>query len=77
MWSWSFAERFPPPPLIFNFPCNISNTTLIPSLGCDGRYDITFIIDASGSIRAERFPYILNFINNVIDEFEVSSDKAR
>jgi collagen type VI alpha len=44
---------------------------------CGSEYDVTFIIDKSGSIRRERFPFIRNFINDVIDKFEVGTDRMR
>ena len=36
-----------------------------------------FILDSSGSIRRERFPKVLEFVNNIVNEFEVSSDATR
>jgi len=45
--------------------------------GCDGRYDITFILDNSGSIRNERWQHVLNLFIGIVDHFEVSQDKAR
>ena len=46
-------------------------------LDCDGRLDICIVLDASGSIRNERFPAVLELVVNVIDQFEVSPTKTR
>ena len=34
-------------------------------------------MDTSGSIRADRFVHVKNFINGVVEQLEVSDDKAR
>ena len=39
--------------------------------------DICLVLDASGSIRVERFPEILNYVNSLIDQLEVSPSKTR
>ncbi len=38
----------------------------------DGQLDIVFLIDNSGSIRGERFRYILGFIVNITEQMEVT-----
>ena len=45
--------------------------------GCSSKLDIVFVIDSSGSIRSERFPKVLNFVNSIVDQYEVSSDATR
>lgn len=44
---------------------------------CSGKVDIVFVIDSSGSIRSERFPKVLDFVNSIVNEFEVSGDATR
>lgn len=39
--------------------------------------DICIVLDASGSIRNERFPKVLDFVVNITDQFEVSQTKTR
>lgn len=45
--------------------------------GCTGKVDVAFVLDASGSIRNERFPYVINFVNSIIDELQVSQQDTR
>lgn len=45
--------------------------------GCDGAADISFVVDASGSIHMERFPMVLDFIKSVIKELEISPTRGR
>ena len=44
---------------------------------CDGRADIVFMIDASGSIRQSRFQVLLDYVTNVTRELEIRADRAR
>ena len=46
-------------------------------IDCDGRADIIFAMDVSGSIRRERFPMIQTFVQGIVDQFEVSRGKTR
>ena len=39
--------------------------------------DIVFVIDASGSIRRERFQIVKDFVKDIVDEMEIGSDKTR
>ena len=45
--------------------------------GCGKQYDIILAIDVSGSIRNERFPQVIDFIVDLVMEFEVSDGAAR
>lgn len=42
--------------------------------GCSDRLDITVIVDSSGSIRNERFPYVLDFISQILDQIHLEAD---
>jgi Mg-chelatase subunit ChlD len=44
---------------------------------CDGRMDMVFVIDASGSIRENRFIDVLNYVRNVVKELEIAFDRVR
>ena len=39
--------------------------------------DLVLVIDASGSIRAERFPLVQEYMVNLVNELEVHPDKTR
>ena len=45
--------------------------------GCDGRADVVFVLDASGSIRHERFQNVLDFINSIVTQLEIATDRTR
>ncbi len=47
--------------------------------GCNNETgaDIVFVLDGSGSIAASNFVKIKNFVKDVINDFEVGSDKNR
>lgn len=47
------------------------------NLGCNYEYDIVFAIDASGSIRNNRFPDVKELAASVVDAFEFDSDRNR
>jgi collagen type VI alpha len=57
--------------------CPAGFTGLNCERSCSGRVDIPFVIDASGSIRNERFPKVIDFIVSIIEQFQVSSDDTR
>ena len=42
--------------------------------GCSGKLDVALVIDSSGSIRNERFPYVLDFLTNIVDQFHLEKD---
>lgn len=44
---------------------------------CTGKVDIAFILDASGSIRNERFPKVIDFVVSIIEQFQVSQQDTR
>ena len=56
---------------------NTLKTNIFPLTDCDGRMDIVFAIDASGSIRNERFPYVVSFIESLIAPLEVREGRTR
>ena len=45
--------------------------------GCSSKADLVFAIDASGSIRQERFPTVLEFCQKIVDQLEIASDRTR
>jgi Mg-chelatase subunit ChlD len=45
--------------------------------GCTGKIDIAFVLDASGSIRNERFPKVIDFVIDLIDQLQISSEDTR
>ena len=54
---------------VFLFICVVSE--------CDARADVVFVVDASGSIRNERFFMIQNYVTNVTYQFNVDPDYVR
>lgn len=44
---------------------------------CDGKADIVFVVDASGSIRENRFKMVLEYVAGVVDNLEVAMDRTR
>ena len=49
---------------------------MISSLECSDQVDIVLLVDASGSIRSERFPHVINFLKSVIGNITVGVDNA-
>lgn len=45
--------------------------------GCTGKVDVAFVLDASGSIRNERFPKVIEFVVSIIEELQVSQQDTR
>ena len=45
--------------------------------GCDGKADIVFLLDASGSIHHERFPIVQDFVKQIVESLEISETRAR
>lgn len=39
--------------------------------------DIVFVIDSSGSIRSERFPRVLEFVESIVSDLDVHPDRTR
>ena len=54
--------------LVADPPSNFSR------LGCSSYIDLAVVVDASGSIRVERFPRVLEFITDVLAEFALELD---
>ena len=53
------------------------NLSISPPTGASGMIDLVFVIDASGSIRNERFPVVLNFITSIVAQLDVHPDRTR
>lgn len=45
--------------------------------GCSGRVDIAFVLDASGSIRNERFPKVIDTVVAIVEQLQVSLNDTR
>ena len=45
--------------------------------GCGGLADIVFVIDSSGSIRSERFPRVIEFIERIVSRLDVHPERTR
>ena len=45
--------------------------------GCSAMMDIVYVIDSSGSIRRERFPFVLDWVNTMVADLNVASSKQR
>ena len=43
----------------------------------DGVLDLVFLIDASGSVRRERFPMVLEFVRNIVRNLEIRPRRTR
>ena len=43
-------------------------------LGCDGRMDVVFVLDSSGSIGGEHFETTKSFVINTIDVLDIERD---
>ena len=56
---------------IYKFITSFSRT------GCSGPADVVFVIDSSGSIRSERFPRVLEFIETIVSDLDVHPDRTR
>jgi collagen type VI alpha len=45
--------------------------------GCSGRVDIAFVLDASGSIRVERFPIVIQTVISIVEQLQVSMNDTQ
>ena len=45
-------------------------------VGCSDVIDLVLLVDASGSIRPERFPFVISFLMNVVSNITVGQDNA-
>ena len=46
--------------------------------GCDGKIDLVFVLDTSGSVHPERFrDKVKPFVKNIVANLEVGQDRAR
>ncbi len=39
--------------------------------------DIVFVVDSSGSIRSERFPLVMQFIESIVANLDVAEGRTR
>jgi Mg-chelatase subunit ChlD len=46
-------------------------------VACSAQVDLIFVVDASDSIRIERFPQVINLIAAVVDQMDIGPDRAR
>ena len=46
-------------------------------LECTGRSDVIFVIDASDSIRIERFPRVTQLLTSVVEQMDIGSERVR
>ena len=44
---------------------------------CDGELDLALVVDTSGSIRRSRWPLVLQFLIDIVDNLEISQQKTR
>ena len=58
--------------------CPEGRTGINCERACDGKMDIAFIVDSSGSIRSKRFESAIKpFISNITENLEIGLDKTR
>jgi collagen type VI alpha len=57
--------------------CKPGYTGINCERACSGRVDIAFVLDASGSIRVERFPIVIDTVVSIVEQLQVSMDDTR
>jgi collagen type VI alpha len=57
--------------------CPLGFTGINCERGCSGRVDIAFVLDASGSIRNERFPKVIDTVVAIVEQLQVSLNDTR
>ncbi|ELT98504.1 hypothetical protein CAPTEDRAFT_225901 [Capitella teleta] len=64
---------------IFKYTCECADgyTGLNCERECNGRFDIVFALDVSGSIRRSRFHFLTEWVRSLINELEVHEDRTR
>jgi len=45
--------------------------------GCSGEIDLVFVLDSAGTVHAERWKYVLDFVEWIVDRLDVASDRTR
>jgi collagen type VI alpha len=58
---------------------NLCDCLLFPFYvaACDGKADVVFVIDSSGSIRENRYDMVLDYVRSIVNSLEVSTDRTR
>lgn len=59
------------------FMTGVNQLYLSLFIECDGQLDLVFVLDASGSIRQERWPLIQSFVKNIVKQLEVKADRVQ
>lgn len=57
--------------------CPAGFTGIFCERACSGRVDIAFVLDASGSIRNERFPKVIDTVVAIVEQLQVSPMDAQ
>ena len=45
--------------------------------GCSGLLDLVFVLDSAGTVHAERWHYMLDFVEWIVDRLDVAADRTR
>ena len=45
--------------------------------GCSGEIDLVFVLDSAGTVHAERWHYMLNFVEWIVERLDVAADRTR
>jgi len=44
---------------------------------CSGLIDLVFVLDSAGTVHAERWRYMLDFVEWIVERLDVASDRTR
>jgi len=45
--------------------------------GCSGEIDLVFVLDSAGTVHAERWKYVMDFVEKIVNQLDVASDRTR
>jgi len=45
--------------------------------GCSGLMDLVFVLDSAGTVHAERWHYMLDFVEWIVERLDVGADRTR
>jgi len=45
--------------------------------GCSGEIDLVFVLDSAGTVHAERWHYMLDFVEWIVERLDVAADRTR